>query len=161
MCSFSRFFKPPSWDNLLSGGSTLRIWFSGWQNSHQARDLKVNASAANIAVPRRRTCCYNCWWCEHWSVETSAQARVPSSFRHGFCPRYRPCFLGIPPRRTLKPFLPFFRFTKSHGIGYGMNSVGAAASKKLGVINNAVSVPLSFDVNRYFKPLWKPGHLLD
>ncbi len=37
----------------------------------------------------------------------------------------------------------------------------AAASKKLGVINNAVSVPLSFDVNRYFKPLWKPGHLLD
>jgi hypothetical protein len=42
-----------------------------------------------------------------------------------------------------------------------MNSVGAAASKKLGVINNAVSVPLSFDVNRYFKPLWKPGHLLD
>ena len=36
-----------------------------------------------------------------------------------------------------------------------------AASKKLGVINNAVSVPLSFNVNRYFKPLWKPGHLLD
>jgi hypothetical protein len=56
---------------------------------------------------------------------------------------------------------PFFQIHKSHGIGYGMNSVGAAASKKLGVINNAVSVPLSFDVNRYFKPLWKPGHLLD
>ena len=28
-------------------------------------------------------------------------------------------------------------------------------------VNNTVSVPLSFDVNRYFKPLWKPGHLLD
>ena len=26
---------------------------------------------------------------------------------------------------------------------------------------NTVSVPLSFDVNRYFKPLWKPSHLLD
>ena len=24
-------------------------------------------------------------------------------------------------------------------------------------VNNTVSVPLSFDVNRYFKPLWKPG----
>ena len=70
-----------------------------------------------------------------------------------------------------------------------MNSVGTAAIKKLGVIcggrgktrfirfgrtlsllwerpsadqvNNTVSVPLSFDVNLYFKPLWKPGHLLD
>jgi hypothetical protein len=28
-------------------------------------------------------------------------------------------------------------------------------------VNNTVSVPLSFDVNRYFKPLWKRGHLLD
>jgi hypothetical protein len=26
---------------------------------------------------------------------------------------------------------------------------------------NTVSVPLSFDVNRYFKPLGKPDHLLD
>ena len=39
-----------------------------------------------------------------------------NAFRHGFYPRYRPCFLGIPPRRTLKhdtrlPLLPFFRFT--------------------------------------------------
>ncbi len=22
-------------------------------------------SAANIPVPRRKTCCYNCRWCEH------------------------------------------------------------------------------------------------
>jgi hypothetical protein len=84
---------------------------------------------------------------------------------------------------------PFFQIHKSHGIGYGMNSVGTAAVKKLGVIcdgrakrglsgsgglspflwerpsadqvNNTVSVPLSFDVNLYFKPLWKPGHVLD
>jgi len=28
-------------------------------------------------------------------------------------------------------------------------------------INNTVSVPLVLDVKRYFKPLWKPGHLLD
>ena len=26
---------------------------------------------------------------------------------------------------------------------------------------NTVSVPPLFDVNRYFKPLWKPSHLLD
>jgi len=26
---------------------------------------------------------------------------------------------------------------------------------------NTVSVPLTFDVNRYFKWLWKPSHLLD
>ena len=100
-----------------------------------------------------------------------AQARVPSSFRHGFCPRYRPCFLGIPPRRTLKHNTPssappFFQIHKSHGIGYGMNSVGTPASKKLGVIpsadqvNNTVSVPLVLDVKRYFKPLWKPGTCL-
>jgi hypothetical protein len=84
---------------------------------------------------------------------------------------------------------PFFQIHKSHGIGYGMNSVGTAAIKssesfvmagaKRGLsgsgglcpflwerpsadqVNNTVSVPLSFDVNRYFKPLWKPGHLLD
>jgi hypothetical protein len=47
-----------------------------------------------------------------------------------------------------------------------MNSVGTAASKKLGVIasadqvNNTVSVPLVLDVKRYFKPLWKPGTCL-
>ena len=29
---------------------------------------------------------------------------------------------------------PFFQIHKSHGIGYGMNSVGTAAIKKLGVI---------------------------
>ena len=29
------------------------------------------------------------------------------------------------------------------------------------LVNNTVSVPLSLDVNRYFKPLWKPSHLLD
>jgi hypothetical protein len=29
---------------------------------------------------------------------------------------------------------PFFQILKSHGIGYGMNSVGTAAIKKLGVI---------------------------
>ena len=28
-------------------------------------------------------------------------------------------------------------------------------------VKNTVSVPLSFDVNLYFEPLWKPGHLLD
>ena len=28
-------------------------------------------------------------------------------------------------------------------------------------VNNTVSVPLVLDVNRYFKPVWKPGHLLD
>ena len=85
---------------------------------------------------------------------------------------------------------PFFRFTNPRGIGYGMNSVGTAAIKKLGVICgfgggrdktrfirfgrtlslslgatpqpirpiNTVSVPLTFDVNRYFKWLWKPSH---
>ena len=48
-----------------------------------------------------------------------------------------------------------------------MNTVSTAASKKLGVItsadqvNNTVSAPLLLDVNRYFKPVWKPGHLLD
>jgi hypothetical protein len=30
--------------------------------------------------------------------------------------------------------LPFFQIHKSHGIGYGMSSVGTPASKKLGAI---------------------------
>jgi hypothetical protein len=48
-----------------------------------------------------------------------------------------------------------------------MNSVGMAASKnrshcpQADQINNTVSVPLVLDVKRYFKPLWKAGHLLD
>ena len=48
-----------------------------------------------------------------------------------------------------------------------MNSVGTAASKSseslpsADQVNNTVSVPLVLDVKRYFKPLWKPGHLLD
>jgi hypothetical protein len=32
---------------------------------------------ANILVPRRKTCCYNCWWCEHWSVEPSPAKSHP------------------------------------------------------------------------------------
>ena len=48
-----------------------------------------------------------------------------------------------------------------------MNSVGTVGQQKLGVItqldkvNNTVSAPLVLDVNRYFKPVWKPGDLLD
>jgi len=111
--------------------------------------------------------------------------------RHGFLPLF--AMGSIPPAERLNMIPsfapPFFQIHKSHGIGYGMNSVGTAAVKKLGVIcdgrakrglsgsgglcpflweqpsadpvNNTVSVPLSFDVNRYFKPLWKPSHLLD
>ena len=28
-------------------------------------------------------------------------------------------------------------------------------------VNNTVSAPLVLTFNRYFKPVWKPGHLLD
>ena len=124
-------------------------------------------------------------------------ARIPASFRHGFYPDTDPVFSVFRPAERLNMIPssapPFFQIHKSHGIGYGMNSVGTAAIKKLGVIcgfcggrdktrfirfgrtlslslwerpsadqvNNTVSVPLSFDVNRYFKPLWKRGRLLD
>ena len=110
----------------------------------------------------------------HGSLPLFAMGSIPPAERLNMIPSFAP---------------PFFQIHKSHGIGYGMNSVGTAAVKKLGVIcdgrakrglsgsgglcpflwerpsadqvNNTVSVPLSFDVNRYFKPLWKPGHLLD
>ena len=56
--------------------------------------------------------------------------------------------------------IPVFRSSlflvhKSHGIGYGMNSVGTAASKKLGVItsadkvNNTVPIPMRRQMNLF------------
>ena len=35
-------------------------------------------------------------------LQRSLRHGFPPLFAMGFCPRYRPCFLGIPPRRTLK-----------------------------------------------------------
>ena len=65
-------------------------------------------------------------------------ARISASFRHGFYPDTDPVFLGIPPAERLNMIPssapPFFQIHKSHGIGYGMNSVGTAAIKKLEVI---------------------------
>ena len=56
--------------------------------------------------------------------------------RHGFLPLF--AMGSIPPAERLNMIPsfapPFFQIHKSHGIGYGMNSVGTAAVKKLGVI---------------------------
>jgi hypothetical protein len=35
-------------------------------------------------------------------LQRSLRHGFPPLFAMGFCPRYRPCFFGIPPRRTLK-----------------------------------------------------------
>ena len=44
MCSFSRFFKPPSWDNLLDGGSTSEFGFpDGRIHTKRGTSHKVNA----------------------------------------------------------------------------------------------------------------------
>src|SRR5271165_6679701 len=74
-----------------------KLWIGGFRGDSQ----KTPSRPTNLCILFIRS-----------GLVEIAQARVPSSFRHGFCPRYRPCFLGIPPRRTLKhdtplPFLPF------------------------------------------------------
>ena len=86
-----------------------------------------------------------------------AQARVPSSFRHGFCPRYRPCFLGIPPRRTLKQWHRLRHELSRHG---GQQKARSHYPQPIRSIT-PYRYLLVLDVKRYFKPLWKPGHLLD
>ena len=50
----------------------------------------------------------------------------------------------------------FIRFGRTLSL-----SLGTPQSRSADQVNNTVSVPLSFNVNRYFKPLWKPSHLLD
>jgi hypothetical protein len=63
---------------------------------------------------------------------------IPSAYNRVFLKDPGPCFLGIPPRGTLKhntrrPLLPFAD-SQIPWIGYGINSIGAESSKKLGVI---------------------------
>ena len=64
-------------------------------------------------------------------------ARIPASFRHWFYPDTDPVFSVFHPAERLNMIPssapPFFQIHKSHGIGYGMNSIGTAI-KKLGVI---------------------------
>jgi hypothetical protein len=56
----------------------------------------------------------------------------------GFYPDTDPVFSVFHPAERLNMIPssapPFFQIHKFHGIGYGMNSVGTAAIKKLGVI---------------------------
>ena len=76
------------------------------------------------------------WWTVVPLIHRSA--RIPASFRHGFYPDTDPVFSVFHPAERLNMIPssapPFFQIHKSHGIGYGMNSVGTAAIKKLGVI---------------------------
>jgi hypothetical protein len=60
-------------------------------------------------------------------------ARIPASFRHGFYLDTDPVSSVFHPAERLNMIPssapPFFQIHKSHGIGYGMNSVGTAPSK--------------------------------
>ena len=98
------------------------------------------------------------------SASCSFDPDLQRSLRHGFPPlfatgfvQYRPCFLGIPPRRTLKQWHRLRHELSRHG---GQQKARSHYPQPIRSIT-PYRYLLVLDVKRYFKPLWKPGHLLD
>src|SRR5271165_582252 len=74
-----------------------KLWIGGFRGDSQ----KTPSRPTNLCILFIRS-----------GLVEIAQARVPSSFRHGFCPRYRPCFLNEnpPPESEIKAVLPQFKY---------------------------------------------------